>query len=97
VPRRKIGSDRLVFTFTEDSMRAYQLLDVFIHELGHHRDFMLNSSGLPGGEPYAVAYARKHGPLLWDRYIDVFGDPTHQAPTGGQGRDVSAVRQPSRR
>ena len=56
--------------WTEGAARAYQLLHVLLHELGHHHDRITTRSGRRAsrGEPYAEAYARKYEALLWDRY-----------------------------
>jgi len=61
--------------WTDDTARAFQLLHVLLHELGHHHDRITTATrrGPGRGEPYAERYARDHGDLIWDRYIDVFG------------------------
>lgn len=58
--------------------RAFQLCDVFLHELGHHHDRMTTRTKGgrgPRGEPYAEDYARKYGALIWERYLKEFGLP----------------------
>src|SRR5262249_47964719 len=53
------GGDRLL-KFTRATARAFQLLDVMLHELGHHHDSQTNRSGrVSRGEPYAEQYARR--------------------------------------
>lgn len=61
--------------WTEPQARAYQLLHVFLHELGHHHDHRTTRPGglANRGEPYAEAYARKYEDMIWDRYLEVFG------------------------
>ena len=45
--------------WTENQARAFQLLHVLPHELGHHHDRMTNRSKLriARGEPFAEDYA----------------------------------------
>jgi hypothetical protein len=61
--------------FSEPAVRAYQLLHVLLHELGHHHDRMTTRSRGDAcrGEGYAEAYAWEHEPLVWDRYLRTFG------------------------
>ena len=58
------------------------LLDVFLHELGHHHDRLHTRSkrGCARGEPYAERYAKRHGNQLWKRYIERFGLPWADEP-----------------
>jgi hypothetical protein len=59
----------------EPTIRAYQLLHILLHELGHHHDRMTTRSqcDIARGEPYAEAYARAYEKTIWDRYFEVFG------------------------
>lgn len=61
--------------FTETTVRAYQLLHILMHELGHHHDRMTTRSQVRAsrGEPYAEAYALKYEALIWQRYQETFG------------------------
>jgi hypothetical protein len=70
-------SQGYVCKWTESTIRAYQLLDVFLHELGHHHDRMTTKSQRQccRGEGYAEEYARRYGDLIWERYLDWFGMP----------------------
>ncbi|RJP60173.1 MAG: hypothetical protein C4541_04660 [Candidatus Auribacter fodinae] len=63
--------------FTDNQARAFMLLHVFVHELGHHLDRMRtrNQFSMPGGEFFAEKYANKHLETLWPLYIQTFGDP----------------------
>jgi hypothetical protein len=47
--------------FTEGQARAYQLLHILPHELGHHHDRITTRSRRRSarGEPYAEAYANR--------------------------------------
>ncbi len=73
VPVDTQGDEYLV-KWTESSARAYQLLHILTHELGHHHDRMTTrSQRAPSrGEGYAESYARLHESLIWDRYFQVF-------------------------
>ena len=64
-----------VVRWTEGQARAFQLLHVFLHELGHHYDRMTTRSkrGTARGEPYAEAYARRYFDRIWDGYLREFG------------------------
>lgn len=61
--------------FTECSVRGFQLMHVFLHELGHHHDLMMTRSRrkTARGERYAEKYALWHSKDLWPRYFEVFG------------------------
>jgi hypothetical protein len=69
----KVGP-RWVAQWTEDQARAYQLLHVFLHELGHHADRMSTRSGrcAARGEAYAEQYALELAAYLWDDFTRVF-------------------------
>jgi hypothetical protein len=64
----------VLLKWTESQARAYQLLHIFLHELGHHHDRMTTKrqANTSRGEPYAEAYARRHEGLIWDRYLAAF-------------------------
>ncbi len=61
--------------FTEKSVRAYQLVHVFLHELGHHHDRINTEfqTATARGEGYAENYALQYERVIWDRYEEVFG------------------------
>jgi len=54
---------------------AYQLLHIFLHELGHHCDRMSTKSRRDSGrgEPFAEEWAYRYERVLWDRYLETFG------------------------
>jgi hypothetical protein len=60
--------------WTEPTIRAYLLLHVLTHELGHHHDRMTTKSQAHccRGEDYAEQYARRYQALIWDRYLETF-------------------------
>jgi hypothetical protein len=61
--------------FTEAQARAYQLLHILPHELGHHHDRITTRSGRRAarGEPYAEAYANRVADSVWPIYAITFG------------------------
>jgi hypothetical protein len=64
----------LELRWTEPQARAFMLLDVLVHELGHHHDRMTTrGDDAPRGEPYAVAYARRVRAEVWPQYAREFG------------------------
>ena len=63
----------LELRWTEPQARAFMLLDVLVHELGHHHDRMTTRGrGAPRGEPYAMAYARRVQSEVWPEYVRRF-------------------------
>lgn len=74
VPSERCG-DGWRCKFSEASAKAYLLLHILTHELGHHHDRITTRSKREAsrGEPYAEAYARRYEALIFDRYQDVFG------------------------
>ena len=74
VPCEPRGKDFLC-KFTKETARAYQLLHVFLHELGHHHDRMTTKSkdDCGRGEGYANDWALNYEPMVWDRYLRTFG------------------------
>jgi len=62
--------------FTESQARAFMLLHVFLHELGHHYDRSRQKHlGATKGEQYAETFAVSRFSLLFPEYVRVFGDP----------------------
>lgn len=66
--------DMILCKFTENQAKAYQLLHILLHELGHHHDLMTTRSKAEcaRGENYAEQYARKYEKVIWDRYLECF-------------------------
>ena len=60
--------------WTENQARGFLLLDVLLHELGHHRDRMTTRSQRRAarGEKYAEDYALQYEAQIWQRYLKVF-------------------------
>ena len=67
--------DRLVTQWTESQARAFQLLHIFLHELGHHHDRMTTRSRARAarGEQFAEQYARRNESAIWEAYVGTFG------------------------
>ena len=66
--------DRYGLLWTERQARAFVLLDVLPHELGHHHDLLTTRSRrVSRGEPYAEGYARRVVEAIWPTYVDEFG------------------------
>lgn len=61
--------------FDRRQARAYQLLHVLLHELGHHRDAIRapHRGYCVRGESYAEHYANRHADKIWSRYERAFG------------------------
>ena len=61
--------------FTEGTARAWSLLHVLVHELGHHHDRMTTATRAfcARGEPFAEFYALRQEEVLFARYVDTFG------------------------
>jgi hypothetical protein len=61
--------------WTEAQARAFQLLHILPHELGHHHDRITTRTQryAARGEPYAEAYALKVLDDVWPAYISSFG------------------------
>lgn len=75
VPVEPLQEDGVIAKWTEDTVRAYQLLDVMLHELGHHRDRMSTRSRREPsrGESFAESYAARYAEQIWDAYVAEFG------------------------
>lgn len=73
VPCAKNGSGYLC-EFTDATIRAFQLLHIFIHELGHHYDRITSHRRAEAGrgEYYAENYALQYQEYIWRRFIDNF-------------------------
>lgn len=69
------GPDQLHVQFSEPQAKAFQLLHIFLHELGHHHDCMTTRSKADAarGEGFAETYALRHGAAIFQRYVQAFG------------------------
>lgn len=74
VPVVKAGR-RYAVEWTEDQARAFQLLHILTHELGHHHDRITSKrqSTTGRGEPYAETYALRVMDEVWPAYARSFG------------------------
>ena len=67
--------------FTEAQARAFMLLHIFMHELGHHFDHIHQKHlGSSKGEDYAERFATSRFEQLLPIYIRVFGNPRRATP-----------------
>lgn len=66
--------DDLELRWTEPQARAYQLLHILPHELGHHHDRITSRGRRTAGrgEPYAEAYANRVLEQVWSDYARAF-------------------------
>ena len=66
--------DRLEARWTEGQARAFQLLHILPHELGHHHDRITTRSQREAarGEPYAESYAQRVLEAVWPSYARHF-------------------------
>jgi hypothetical protein len=71
------GAEPYIAHWTPDTARAYQLVHVFLHELGHHIDRMTTrpQRWCERGEDYAEQYAWAFEAVIWERYLEEFGLP----------------------
>jgi hypothetical protein len=63
--------------FDRSTARAFMLLHVFLHELGHHVDRSSSRGGgdCPRGEDFAESWAIERERQLWPLYKEHFGRP----------------------
>ena len=65
--------DRFKLHWTEPQARAFMLLDVLPHELGHHHDLLTTrTKRVSRGEPFAEQYARRVREAVWPSYATSF-------------------------
>lgn len=71
------SEDGWICRFTASKAKAFMLLHVFVHELGHHVDRMStkNKRSTPKGEDFAERFANDMLEELWPRYVQIFGKP----------------------
>jgi len=60
--------------FNEDQIKGYQLLHIFLHELGHHFDRIKTRSkhACARGEYFAESFAFEQEEKMWNRYGEAF-------------------------
>jgi hypothetical protein len=71
----EIKSSGVICQFNEKQIIAYQLLHIFLHELGHHHDRVSTKEKIdnaPRGERYAEDYALKYERIIWNRFFEEF-------------------------
>lgn len=73
-------AESVICRFTEAQARAFSLLHVFMHELGHHHDYIHQKHlGSSKGEDYAERFATSRFDQLFPAYVRVFGHPGRAA------------------
>jgi len=86
VPSDACPEGNIPLYFDESSARAFQLVHIFLHELGHHRDrtspltsgaerMSRQRLALRRGEDFAESWALHMEELVWPRYKEFFGVP----------------------
>ena len=75
----KVEIDWLCF-FTKQQAKAFMLMHIFLHELGHHVDKLRsrNKDRTNGGEAFAENYAVRRFHELWPAYIERFNEVSYQ-------------------
>jgi hypothetical protein len=70
--RYDIKREGVVCHFTESQIKAYQLIHILLHELGHHQDRISTKERkrTSRGENYAENYAEKYEKKIWDIYFE---------------------------
>ena len=78
IGKSRIDEDYLV-QFTPESMNAFLLLHVFLHELGHHIDRMTcrPQKECSRGESFAEGSAYQLEKVVTNRYSEAFGFPIY--------------------
>ena len=63
--------------FTESQAKAFMLMHIFLHELGHHVDKLRSKSKrrVRSGEPFAEQYSIRRFHEIWPMYVKKFGMP----------------------
>jgi hypothetical protein len=78
-----IKLDSAICRLTVAQARAFSLLHVFMHEVGHHRDFLRRRGySLPNCEWVAEEFANNLFQTLLPRYVERFGDPSSKQMEG---------------
>jgi hypothetical protein len=70
----EVKKEGVVCQFEENQIKAYQLLHILLHEIGHHHDRITTrkKNAIPSGENYAENYAEKYEKVIWNNYFDKF-------------------------
>lgn len=69
----EIKKETVVCHFNDKQIKAFQLLHVLLHELGHHHDRIntKNKNKIGRGENYAESYAEKYEKKVWSKYFEL--------------------------
>ncbi len=71
------NEEDVICYFTNSTAKAFMLMHVFLHELGHHVDKLRskNQNIMRGGEEFAENFANEKFDDIWPKYISKFGSP----------------------
>jgi hypothetical protein len=71
---RRLPDYRYELRWTAPQARAFQLLDVLPHEIGHHHDRISSTAQrhVGRGEPYAQTHAKRVQDIVWPAYSRAF-------------------------
>lgn len=73
--RYERSDDTVRCWFDEAKAKAFILVHVFVHELGHHHDRMTRKRSGSRGEKYAEDFADRLEDIVWPLYVTRFGKP----------------------
>ena len=75
VPSFKTGDDEVVCQFNPKTAAGFQLMHVFLHELGHHHDRMQTRKQINSalGEQYAEDFGNQLADQMWTAFFRTFG------------------------
>lgn len=74
VPYERHEPGKMVCRFTRKTACAFQLMHVFVHELGHHYDRMMTKKKTHGsrGEKYAEEFGNEMADRIWTDFFRLF-------------------------
>lgn len=69
-----IKKNYVICDFNESQIKAFQLLRVMTHEIGHHVDRIGTRSRkkCPRGEIFAFKFEKEYERILWNKYFEYF-------------------------
>ncbi len=69
----EIKRETVICHFNEKQIKAFQLLHILLHELGHHYDRITtkHKNKSSRGEKYAESYAEKYETIIWNKYFEM--------------------------
>jgi len=69
-----LKNDYVICDFNENQIKAFQLLRVMTHEIGHHIDRIRTRTrrACPRGEVFAFKFEKAYEKKLWNKYFEYF-------------------------